>query len=114
VPEASRSNETSDSPCADPARGTVIEELPVADGGAVAAAVHRARAAQAAGAPVPYASERSCFAARAASWCAIRRRFLTGSSARPGKARVDVVGELMGVCIESGHMMRRAARWLAR
>src|SRR5215510_7952189 len=91
----------------DPARGTVVEELAVDDPAAVAAAVERARAAQ-------------------GSWgaCSVRERVKLLRRARrelvrdreaiferlereTGKARVDVVGELMGICIESGYVMRR-------
>src|SRR4030095_5050499 len=30
-----------------------------------------------------------------------------------GKTRFDVVGELMGVCLDLGFLTRRASRWLA-
>jgi acyl-CoA reductase-like NAD-dependent aldehyde dehydrogenase len=96
----------------DPARGTVIEELPIADATAVATAVQRARAAQV-GWGAKSVRERAKLLRRA------RRELVRDRSAilerlerETGKSRVDVVGELMGVCIESGYLMRRAARWL--
>ena len=96
----------------DPARGTVIEELPVADGGAVAAAVHRARAAQAAWGARSVRERAKLLRRARRELVRDRAAILDRLERETGKARVDVVGELMGVCIESGHMMRRAARWL--
>jgi acyl-CoA reductase-like NAD-dependent aldehyde dehydrogenase len=97
----------------DPARGSVIDELPVDDPAAVAAAVARAREAQS-----PWAAltvrERARILKRA------RREVVRDRAAvldllerETGKARFDVVGELMGVCLELGYLARRAPRFLA-
>src|SRR6185369_721922 len=96
----------------DPARGTVIEELPIADAAAVAVVVQRARTAQVAwGAKT--VRERAKLLRRARrELVRDRAAILERLERETGKSRVDVVGELMGVCIESGYLMRRAPRWL--
>jgi acyl-CoA reductase-like NAD-dependent aldehyde dehydrogenase len=97
----------------DPARGGTIAELPVDDAAAVAASAQRARAAQAAWGALP-ARERARLLKRA------RRAMVTARAEifdllerETGKARFDVVGELMGVCLDLGYLARRAPRWLA-
>jgi acyl-CoA reductase-like NAD-dependent aldehyde dehydrogenase len=96
----------------DPARDTVIEELPIDDEGSVAAAVARARAAQPGWAATP-PRDRARLVKRA------RRELVRDRSAiferlerETGKARFDVVGELMGACMDLGYLARRAPRWL--
>ena len=97
----------------DPARGTIIEELPVDDAVAVAAVVERARAAQPAWGGLSV-RERGRLLKRA------RREMVRARGAifdrlerETGKARFDVVGELMGTCLDIGYLARRAPRWLA-
>ena len=98
----------------DAARGDVIDELPIDDADAVAAAVARARAAQPAWAALPVARARAArSSARGARWCAIAPQILDLLERETGKARFDVVGELMGVCLDIGYLARRAPRWLA-
>src|SRR5688572_23488889 len=99
-------------PVRDPARGTIIEELAIEDSAAVAAAVERARRAQAAWAARPV-RERAALVKRA------RRELVRDRAAvlellerETGKARVDVVGELMGTCMETRHLVRNARKWL--
>ena len=41
------------------------------------------------------------------------REILDRLERETGKARFDVVGELMGVCLDLGYLARRAPRWLA-
>ncbi|HWP64643.1 MAG TPA: aldehyde dehydrogenase family protein [Candidatus Limnocylindria bacterium] len=96
----------------DPARGIVIEELPIADDAAVAAAVARARVAQAAWAERPVRERARLLRRARRELVRDRAAVLERLERETGKARVDVVGELMGVCIESGYLMRRAPRWL--
>jgi acyl-CoA reductase-like NAD-dependent aldehyde dehydrogenase len=97
----------------DPARGTPIAELPIDDATAVAAAAARARAAQTGWAALS-PRERARFV-RHARREVVRDRseILALLERETGKARFDVVGELMGVCLEAGYLARRAPRWLA-
>jgi len=97
----------------DPARGTVVAELAVDDGAAVAAAVARGRAAQPAWAALsPRDRTRRLQRARR-ELVRDRAALLDRLERETGKARFDVVGELMGVCIDLGWLARRAPRWLA-
>jgi acyl-CoA reductase-like NAD-dependent aldehyde dehydrogenase len=97
----------------DPARGDVIETLPVDDAAAVAAAVACARAAQPAWAALP-ARERARRLRRARrELVRARAEILDLLERETGKARWEVVGELMGACLEIGYLTRRAPRWLA-
>src|ERR1035437_3949890 len=97
----------------DPARGTPTAELPVDDRAAVAAAVQRAHAAQAAWGVLP-ARERARLLKRARrEMVVVRAEILVLLERETGKARFDVVGELMGVCMDLGYLARRAPRWLA-
>lgn len=98
----------------DRATGAVITELPVDDGAAVAAAVARARAAQIGWAMLaPRERARLLRRARAAL-VRDRAAVLERLERETGKARFDVVGELMGVCLDLGWLARRAPRWLRR
>ena len=54
------------------------------------------------GARCPSASAAGRCAARGASWCAAAREILDRLERETGKARFDVVGELMGVCLDLG------------
>jgi acyl-CoA reductase-like NAD-dependent aldehyde dehydrogenase len=97
----------------DPARGSLIDELPIHDEAAVAAAVDRARAAQPAWAALPV-RERGRLLKRARREMArVRAEIFDRLERETGKARVDVVGELMGTCLDIGYLARRAPRWLA-
>jgi len=96
----------------DPARGTVIEELPIADPGAVAEAVRRARAAQVAWGARPVRERVKLLRRARREMVRDRAAIFDRLERETGKSRVDVVGELMGICIESGYLMRRAAGWL--
>lgn len=97
----------------DPARGGVIETLPIDDVDAVDAAVERARAAQPAwDALGPRERGRLVKRARRAMVRA-RAEILERLERETGKARWDVAGELMGVCMDLGWLVRRAPKWLA-
>jgi acyl-CoA reductase-like NAD-dependent aldehyde dehydrogenase len=96
----------------DPARGDVIEELPIADAGEVAAAVTRARRAQAAWAALPVRDRARAVKKARRELVRDRKAILERLERETGKARFDVVGELMGVCMDIGHLSRRAPRWL--
>src|SRR5215468_6911882 len=100
-------------PVHDPARGDGVDELPIDDGAAVEAVVARARAAQPAWAAMP-ARERGRLLRRARrELVRARGEILERLERETGKARFDVVGELMGVCLDLGGLVRRAPRWLA-
>src|SRR4029453_9802995 len=87
----------------DPARGKVIEELPIDDASAVAAAVSRARAAQPAwGALSPKERGRMLKRARR-EMVKARADIIDRLERETGKARFDVAGELMGICLHIGH-----------
>jgi acyl-CoA reductase-like NAD-dependent aldehyde dehydrogenase len=97
----------------DPARGTVLADLPIDDPAAVTAAVERARAAQPAWAALP-PRRRARFLKRARREVVRDRTTVLELLEREtGKARFDVVGELMGACLDIGYLARRAPRWLA-
>jgi acyl-CoA reductase-like NAD-dependent aldehyde dehydrogenase len=99
-------------PILDAARGDVIAELPVDDADAVAATVARARAAQPGWAALPV-SERARLMKRARrEMVRDRRAILDLLERETGKARFDVVGELMGACLDLGYLARRAAKFL--
>jgi acyl-CoA reductase-like NAD-dependent aldehyde dehydrogenase len=96
----------------DPARGTVLAELRVDDAAAVAAAVDRARAAQPAWESLG-ARGRARLVRRARREVVRDRGVVLERLEREtGKARFDVVGELMGACMDIGYLARRAPRWL--
>ena len=96
----------------DPARGTVIDELPMDDPAAVAAAVARARSAQPAWGALG-AKERGKLLKRARrAMVRVRGEIIDRLERETGKTRFDVAGELMGVCMDVGHLVRRAPRWL--
>ncbi len=98
----------------DPARGTVIEELDIDDAAAVASAVGRARAAQPAWAALSV-KERGRLVKRARrAMVKVRREIIDRLERETGKARFDVAGELMGVCMDIGHLARHAPRWLRK
>ncbi len=97
----------------DPARGGVVAELPVADAGAVADAVARGRAAQAAWGALPARARGRALRRARRELVRARAEILERLERETGKTRFDVVGELMGVCLDLGHLARRAPRWLA-
>src|SRR5262245_16872527 len=97
----------------DPARGEVVGELAMADAGGVAAAVARARAAQAAWGAVPVRERGKALRRARRALVRARTEILDRLERETGKTRFDVVGELMGVCLDLGYLTRRAPRWLA-
>jgi len=96
----------------DPARGTVVEVLAIDDATAVAAAVDRGRVAQVAWGARPVRERAKLLRRARRELVRDRGAILERLERETGKARVDVVGELLSVCIESGHLVRRAAGWL--
>jgi acyl-CoA reductase-like NAD-dependent aldehyde dehydrogenase len=97
----------------DPARGSVIAELPVADAGDVATAVSRARAAQPGWAALSVRERGEALRRARRKLVRARAEVLDRLERETGKTRWDVVGELMGVCLDLGYLVRRAPRWLA-
>jgi len=97
----------------DPARGTVIDELPIDDAETVVAAVTRARHAQAAWAALGVRQRARLLKRARKELVRDRVAVLDLLERETGKARFDVVGELMGVCLELGYLARRAPRFLA-
>jgi acyl-CoA reductase-like NAD-dependent aldehyde dehydrogenase len=96
----------------DPARGSVIDELPIDDAAAVARAVARAREAAPGWVALPV-SERAKRLRRARrEMVKVRGEIIDLLERETGKARFDVAGELMGVCMDIGHLARRAPKWL--
>jgi len=96
----------------DPARGTVIDALPVDDAAAVAAAVARARAAQPAWGALPVRERGRRLKRARREMVRARADILDRLERETGKARFDVVGELMGSCLDIGYLARRAPQWL--
>ena len=97
----------------DPARGTVIDELPIDDVETVAAAVARARHAQAGWGALGVRQRARLLKRARRELVRDRTAILDLLERETGKARFDVVGELMGVCLELGYLARRAPRFLA-
>jgi acyl-CoA reductase-like NAD-dependent aldehyde dehydrogenase len=97
----------------DPARGTLIDELPIDDAAAVAAAVQQARAAQPAWAALPVRARARLLKRARREMVHARAAIFERLERETGKARFDVVGELMGICLDAGYLTRRAPRWLA-
>ena len=96
----------------EPATGAQIEALRVDDAEAVAAAVSRGRAVQGAWAECG-ARERGRLLKRARrELVRDRAQILRALERETGKARFDVVGELMSVCLDIGYLARRAPRYL--
>jgi acyl-CoA reductase-like NAD-dependent aldehyde dehydrogenase len=96
----------------DPARGTVIDRLPIDDASGVAAAVARAREAQRAWASLGV-KERGRIIRRARrAMVRARAEIIDRLELETGKARFDVAGELMGICMDVGHLVRHAPKWL--
>jgi len=97
----------------DRSSGAVVQDLAVDTPEAVAAQVARARAAQPAWGALGVRG-RAKLVKRARKELARDRAEILGLLEREtGKARFDVVGELMGICLDLGLLSRRAARWLA-
>ncbi len=96
----------------DPARGTVIDELPIDDASAVGEAVARARAAQPAWAALSVKDRGRLLRRARRAMVRVRDEILDRLARETGKARFDVAGELMGVCMDIGYLTRRAPRWL--
>src|SRR5262245_65017187 len=99
-------------PVRDPARGTLIEELPIDGPAAVAAAVARARAAQPGWAALPVRKRVRLIRRSRKAVVRDRTAVFDRLERETGKARFDVVGELMGVCMDIGFLARRAPRFL--
>jgi len=97
----------------DPARGTVIDELPIDDQPAVAAAVQRARAVQPAWAALSVRARARLMKRARREMVRVRGEIFDYLERETGKARFDVVGELMGTCLDIGHLASQAPVWLA-
>ena len=98
----------------DRSTGAVIEELPVDGPEAVAAAAARASAAQPAWAALGARGRATCLRRARKALVRDRAAVFERLERETGKARFDVVGELMGVCLDIGGLARRAPRWLRR
>ncbi len=97
----------------DPARGTIVAELPVDDPHAVTAAVARGRAAQRAWGELPVRERARRLKRARREMVRDRAAILDLLDRETGKARWDTVGELMSVCMDIGYLARRAPRFLA-
>lgn len=98
----------------DRASGAVMAELPVDDDDTVAAAAATARAAQPGWAALGPRGRAAALRRARRALVRDRAAVLERLERETGKARVDVVGELMGVCLDLGWLARRAPRWLRR
>ena len=98
----------------DRSTGALIAELTIDGPGAVAAAAERARLAQPAWAALGPKGRAKLLRQARRALVRDRAEVLTRLERETGKARFDVVGELMGVCLDLGGLARRAPRWLRR
>ena len=96
----------------DPARGTVLAELPIDDAESVGAAAARARTAQAAWGALPVRERTRRLKRARREMVRVRGEIFDLLERETGKARFDVVGELMGTCLDIGYLARRAPYWL--
>lgn len=98
----------------DRSTGAVVAELKVDDADAVAAAAARARAAQPGWAALGAKGRARLLRRARRALVRDRAAVLERLERETGKARFDVVGELLGVCLDLGGLARRAPRWLRR
>jgi acyl-CoA reductase-like NAD-dependent aldehyde dehydrogenase len=98
----------------DRSSGAVVAELPIDSTEAIAAGVERARAAQHAWAALGPGARGKLLKRARKEMARDRAEILNRLERETGKARFDVVGELMGVCMDIGSLARRAPRWLKR
>jgi acyl-CoA reductase-like NAD-dependent aldehyde dehydrogenase len=98
----------------DPARGDVIAELAIDDPQSVADAVTRARTAQPVWAAMSVAERGKLVKRARKAMVRVRREIIDLLERETGKARFDVAGELMGVCMDIGHLARHAPKWLKK
>src|SRR5262249_18277703 len=96
----------------EPARGTVIDALPIDDATAVAAAVARGRAAQDAWGTLPVRDRARMIRRARREMGGVRGEVIGLLERETGKQRLDVAGELMGICMDIGHLAKRAPKWL--
>ena len=94
------------------ATGASLEELAVDDTAAVVAAAARARTAQPSWAARTVAERGRLLKRARREVVRDRAKILDALERETGKARFDVVGELMNVCLDIGHFVRRAPRFL--
>lgn len=99
-------------PVHDKVTGELMAELAVDDAAAVEAAAARARAAQPAWAALGARARGKLLRRARRAMVARRDEILRFLERETGKARFDVAGELMNVCLEIGYYARRAPRWL--
>jgi acyl-CoA reductase-like NAD-dependent aldehyde dehydrogenase len=96
----------------DKARGTIIASLAIDDAASVAAAVARAREAQRAWDALPVRMRGRLLKRARRELVRDRGDILHLLERETGKARFDVVGEMMGLCMDLGYLVRRAPRFL--
>jgi acyl-CoA reductase-like NAD-dependent aldehyde dehydrogenase len=96
----------------DKCTGERIAELPIDDESRVAEAVRRAREAQPAWAALTVRERARLLRRARREMVAARGDILQSLERETGKARFDVVGEVMSVCLDTGYFARRAPRWL--
>lgn len=98
----------------DAARGIVFRELAIDEPATVAAIAKRARGAQRAWGARPVKERVRIVEAARRELVRGRAAVLDALAAETGKPRVDVVGELLGICLELRALARKAPRWLRR
>jgi acyl-CoA reductase-like NAD-dependent aldehyde dehydrogenase len=98
----------------DRSSGAIIAELSIDDAAAVAAAAARARAAQPGWAAIGPRGRAKLLRKARKALVRDRAAIFERLERETGKARFDVVGELMGICLDLGGLARRAPRWLKR
>lgn len=96
----------------EPATGQRIDELPVDEADAVVAAAARARHAQVAWAARTVVERGQLLKRARRELVRDRATILSALERETGKARFDVVGELMSVCLDIGYLARRAPKYL--
>jgi len=96
----------------DKSTGELIETLIVDDTAAVDDTVTRARAAQVKWAALAPAERARALKRARKALVGARDEVLNALERETGKPRIDVVGELMAVCMDIGHLARRAPAWL--
>jgi acyl-CoA reductase-like NAD-dependent aldehyde dehydrogenase len=109
---AARSDATRTITVTDPARGVAIAAIPVQTAAEVAEAAARARAAQPGWAALAVRERGRVLKRARRALVRARAEVLDLLGRETGKPRFDVVGELMGTCMDLGYLVRRAPRVL--
>lgn len=96
----------------DKATSQVIANLPIDDATAVAAAAHRARAAQPAWAALTVKERVRLLKLARKEMLKDKDKIRDALARETGKVPFDVIGEIFSICQDIGHYSKKSAKWL--